>query len=117
VGCVFALFSRQRGADSLNTFRPQPGWAGPGFVVIVGLVRRQRLERWTALFLGTTIATGLLGFLFPVDRITPAHVLGVFSLTLLTVAVVVLCGRQLVGPGGQRTCCPFSQPSPSTSLC
>lgn len=68
-----------------------------GFVVIWGLLDRKRLERWTALFLATTIATSLTGFLFPVDHITPAHVFGVISLVLLTVAVVALYGRQLIG--------------------
>ena len=68
-----------------------------GFVVVWGLLNRQRLERWTALFLTTTIATSVTGFLFPVDRITPGHVLGVISLVLLAVAVVALYRQQLLG--------------------
>jgi hypothetical protein len=68
-----------------------------GFVVLWGLLSRQRLERWTALFLATTIVTSLTGFLFPVDHVTPGHVLGVISLALLATAVVARYGRQLDG--------------------
>jgi len=68
-----------------------------GFIVLWGLLSRQRLERWTALFLATTIATSLTGFLFPVDHVTPGHVLGVISLVLLAIAVVARYGRQLAG--------------------
>src|SRR5262245_581583 len=53
---------------------------GSGFVVLWGLVTRRRLDSWTAVFLGTTIATSVTGFLFPADRVTPGHVLGVLSL-------------------------------------
>jgi hypothetical protein len=68
-----------------------------GFVVVWGLLNRQRLERWTALFLATTIATSVTGFLFPVDHITPGHILGVISLVLLAAAVVARYRQQLVG--------------------
>jgi hypothetical protein len=68
-----------------------------GFVVLWGLLTRQRLDRWTALFLATTIATSLTGFLFPVDHVTAGHILGVISLVLLAIAVAARYGWQLVG--------------------
>src|SRR5580765_8531272 len=43
---------------------------GSGFVVLWGLVNRNQLERWTAVFLITTIATSVTGFLFPAHRVT-----------------------------------------------
>ncbi len=66
-----------------------------GFVVLWGLVTSRRLEGWTALFLATTIVTSASGFLFPVDRITPAHVFGIISLAALGVAVVARYQRHL----------------------
>ncbi len=36
-----------------------------GFVVLFGLLTGQRLDRWTAVFLATTIATSVTGFGFP----------------------------------------------------
>lgn len=68
-----------------------------GFVVIWGMLNRQRLDHWTAVFLTTTIATSASGFLFPVDHITPGHVLGVISLVLLGAAVVARYPQQLAG--------------------
>ena len=36
-----------------------------GLVVMFGLLAAKRLDRWTALFLATTVATSVTGFLFP----------------------------------------------------
>ncbi len=70
-----------------------------GFTVLRGLLSN-RLERWTTLFLAATIATSASGFLFPADRVTPAHVLGVISLVVLAVAVFALYQRRLAGLWG-----------------
>ena len=35
-----------------------------GFVVVFGLIAAKQLKGWTALFLATTVATSLTGFLF-----------------------------------------------------
>ncbi len=50
------------------------------------LVSRER-PAWTQVFLWMTIATSVTGFLFPVERITPAHVFGVISLAVLAVTL------------------------------
>jgi len=70
---------------------------GTGFVVLWGLLSSKLLKRWTAVFLATTIATSLTGFLFPAHRVTPGHVLGVLSLIVLAVAVFALYKRHLAG--------------------
>ena len=59
-----------------------------GFVVLYGLITARRLDRWTAFFLATTVATSVSGFLFPITRITPGIVLGVISLIVPAVALV-----------------------------
>lgn len=68
-----------------------------GFVAAYGFVTAQRLDRWQSLFLNTTIATSLTGFLLPADRILPSHVLAVLSLIVLAVAVYARSARQLQG--------------------
>ena len=35
-----------------------------GFAVMVGLIKAKRLDRWTAAFLVSTLATSVTGFLF-----------------------------------------------------
>jgi hypothetical protein len=69
-----------------------------GFVVLWGLLSSRQVPGWTALFLSTTIATSVSGFLFPVDHVTPGHVLGILSLVVLPVAVVARYQRRLLGP-------------------
>lgn len=74
---------------------------GSGFVVLYGLWRRNRLPAWTAVFLGSTVATSASGFLFPVDRFLPSHAIGIVSLVVLAIAIYGLYVRRLAG--GWRT--------------
>jgi len=69
-----------------------------GFVVLWGLLSSRRFDGWTVLFLSTTIATSVSGFLFPVNHVTPGHILGIVSLVALTLAVLARYQRQLFGP-------------------
>lgn len=69
-----------------------------GFVVIWGLLNSQRLDRWTAVFLATTVLTSATGFLFPVDHLMPSHILGILSLVVLIAAIVARYPRRLAGP-------------------
>src|SRR2546423_5277701 len=71
---------------------------GSGFMVMAGLLKARRLDRWTALFLTSTVATSVTGFFFPFHQVTPAHVVGVISLLALAVAIVARYGRHLAGP-------------------
>ena len=68
-----------------------------GFVVVFGLLTAKRPSGWTALFLLTTIATSVTGFMFPFHKLLPSHVLGVLSLIALAIAIYALYGRQLAG--------------------
>ncbi|WP_165223906.1 hypothetical protein [Aquisphaera insulae] len=68
-----------------------------GFVVAFGMMTGRRLDRWTAFFLATTIATSVTGFLFPFKGITPGIVFGVLSLILLAAALYARYARGLIG--------------------
>jgi hypothetical protein len=70
---------------------------GSGFVVLSGLLTRRRVDRWTALFLASTVATSATGFGFPFDHLLPSHVVGVISLLVLTVAIIARYVLHLAG--------------------
>jgi hypothetical protein len=70
---------------------------GTGFVVLWGMLNNRLLNRWTAAFLVASIAASASGFLFPVDHVTPAHILAVLSLGVLGVAVFARYHRSLAG--------------------
>jgi hypothetical protein len=68
-----------------------------GLVVMIGLLYRTWLDRWTALFLATTVLTSVTGFGFPFDHLLPSHKVGIISLIVLTVAIVALYAFRLAG--------------------
>jgi hypothetical protein len=68
-----------------------------GLVVVIGLLTARRLDRWTALFLLSTLATSVTGFFFPFHGVTPAIIVGVLSIVLLAGAIVARYARGLVG--------------------
>ncbi len=68
-----------------------------GFVALGGWLAGHLRSGWTAVFLATTIATVLTGFLFPFTAFTPAIGFGVISTAVLAVAVFALYRRHLVG--------------------
>jgi len=68
-----------------------------GVVVTIGMWRAQRVPLWTAVFLVTTIATSVTGFLFHSKSFGPPHVVGVISLLILALALVALYGYRLTG--------------------
>src|SRR5882757_977740 len=68
-----------------------------GFVVMVGMLGAQPGKGLTAVFLWTTLATTVTGFLFPFKGFTPAIGLGLISLPVLAVAFYALYGRKLAG--------------------
>jgi len=68
-----------------------------GLVVGYGLLTDRRFDRWTALFLVTTVATSLSGYLFPFHRLLPSHILGILSLIALAFAIYARYFRRLVG--------------------
>jgi hypothetical protein len=69
-----------------------------GLVVVLGMFGSKRLDRWTALFLATTVLTSVTGFFFPFDKILPSHIVGMISLVVLAIAILALYALHLVGP-------------------
>jgi hypothetical protein len=69
-----------------------------GLVVAFGMLNSKRLDCWTAIFLFTTVATSVTGFLFPFHRLMPSHVVGLISLVALSVTIFARYGRHLAGP-------------------
>jgi hypothetical protein len=59
-----------------------------GFIVLFGMFKAKRLDRWTAVFLVTTAATSLTGFGFPFDHLLPSHKVGFLSLLVLAIAAL-----------------------------
>jgi len=68
-----------------------------GLVVMFGLLARNRLDRWTALFLLFTVATSLTGCFFPFHGFTPAIGVGIISMLVLALAIFARYGRHLAG--------------------
>jgi hypothetical protein len=58
-----------------------------GLIAVYGMLRGQRMDGMTAIFLLTTILTSVTGFMFPFHKLLPSHILGVLSLILLAFAV------------------------------
>jgi hypothetical protein len=61
---------------------------GSGFVVLSGLFTAKRLDGWTAVFLASTLATSVTGFLFPFEHFLPSHAVGLLSIVVLAVAML-----------------------------
>jgi hypothetical protein len=68
-----------------------------GVVVLLGLLAGKKLEGWTAIFLATTVLTSVTGFLFPIARIGPPHIVGAISLVVLAIALLALYVNRLEG--------------------
>src|SRR6266550_8797455 len=68
-----------------------------GLVVMVGLLTAMRLDRWTALFLLSTLATSVTGFFFPFHGVPPAIIVGIISVVLLAGAILARYARGLAG--------------------
>jgi len=73
-----------------------------GLVVLFGLIAGKGLDGWTALFLVTTVATNLTGYMFPFHKLLPSHVVGGISLVVLAIAILARYSRHLAG-GWRRT--------------
>jgi len=70
---------------------------GSGLVVVHGLLTGKRLDGWTALFLATTVATSVTGFLFPFHHLLPSHKVGILSLVVLAVVILARYASYLAG--------------------
>ena len=70
---------------------------GSGFVVLFGLLNGKRLDGWTGIFFATSMLTSLTGFAFSFERVLPSHILGLLSLTVLTIALFARSVFHLAG--------------------
>lgn len=70
---------------------------GSGLVVMYGLLTASKFEGWTKLFLSTTVATSVTGFLFPYHGFLPSYNIGILSLIVLAVAILALYRFHLAG--------------------
>jgi hypothetical protein len=68
-----------------------------GLVVMYGLLTSKRLDRWTAIFLISTVATSVSDFAFPFHQLLPSHKLAILSLVVLAAASVARYGLHMSG--------------------
>jgi hypothetical protein len=61
---------------------------GSGLVVLFGFLAAKEFKQWILLFLVSTAATSLTGFLFPFHRLLPSYIVGILSLIVLAGAIV-----------------------------
>lgn len=73
-----------------------------GLVVLAGMLKANRMPGWTAVFLITTIATSVTGFMFPFKGVGPPHIVGAISLVILAFTLIALYSKHLAG-GWRRT--------------
>lgn len=69
-----------------------------GVFVLLGMLRSRSGAGPTAVFLLTTIATSLTGFLFSSTHFGPGHVVGTVSLIVLVPTLLALYQHRLAGP-------------------
>lgn len=69
-----------------------------GLVALFGLLRNNPLNNWTLIFIVTTAATTLTGFLFPFHSFTPAIGTGIVSSLVLAVTILARYAFNMVGP-------------------
>ena len=58
-----------------------------GFPVLAGLLKSQRCEGWTALFLIMSVATNLTGVVLPAASFLPSHGVAILALLVLLLTV------------------------------
>jgi hypothetical protein len=68
-----------------------------GFLVALAMLGAKRLPLLTAVFLLTTLATSVTGFMFHFASFGPPEIVGVISLLVLSVAIVALYSYKLAG--------------------
>src|ERR1700686_3210141 len=73
-----------------------------GLIVAYALINARQLDRWTSVFLWTTVLTSVTGFMFPFRGFKPAYVVGVISLLVLALATFALY-RQHLARGWRTT--------------
>jgi hypothetical protein len=70
---------------------------GSGILVLIGMLQAKLMPKITAVFLATTVATSVTGFMFPFTSFGPPEIVGVISLIALIVAILALYSFKLAG--------------------
>jgi len=68
-----------------------------GLIIVFGMLAAHGFDRWTALFLLSTLATSVTGFLFPFHGVTPGIVVGIISVVVLAIAIFARYPQHLRG--------------------
>ncbi len=68
-----------------------------GIVVALAMLGANRAPVLTAIFLLTTLATSVTGFMFHFETFGPPEIIGVISLVVLAIAILALYGNKLAG--------------------
>jgi hypothetical protein len=68
-----------------------------GIAVVLAMLGAIRLPMLTAVFLLTTVATSVTGFMFHFASFGPPEIIGVISLVVLGIAILALYGYKLAG--------------------
>ena len=75
---------------------------GSGILVLIGMLQANLMPKITAVFLATTVATSVTGFMFPFTSFGPPEIVGVISLMVLIgrdSGAVLLQARGFAGGG------------------
>jgi len=70
---------------------------GSGIIVLIGMLQANLVPTMTTVFLVTTVATSVTGFLFPFTSFGPPEIVGVISLIVLAAALLALYSFKLAG--------------------
>src|SRR5579863_6300850 len=68
-----------------------------GFIVVLAMLGGRRTPTWTAIFLATTVATSVTGFMFHFASFGPPEIVGAISLAVLALGVLALYAYKLAG--------------------
>jgi hypothetical protein len=68
-----------------------------GLIVVLAMLGGKRVPALTAIFLATTVATSVTGFMFHFASFGPPEIVGVASLVVLGIAILALYSYKLSG--------------------
>jgi hypothetical protein len=61
-----------------------------GLIVVLAMLGARSVPAWAAIFLATTVATSVTGFMFHFASFGPPEIVGAISLAVLAVAILAL---------------------------
>ncbi|HXC07950.1 MAG TPA: hypothetical protein VNV61_03400 [Steroidobacteraceae bacterium] len=68
-----------------------------GLIVVLAMLGASRVPALTAIFLATTVATSVTGFMFHFASFGPPEIVGAISLAVLALAILALYSYKLAG--------------------